>query len=636
MTLLVKAVGLMKEWNGRTLFENAGIEIYEGDRVALFGRNGTGKSTFFRLLTGDLQPDQGSVERRLPAAEWGWMRQQAEVDPQTETLEYVQAYSNPDLHTLKTGIRELEARMAEEEPAGAKGGESAYEAYGELMERYARLGGYDWEVEAEKRLQQLKMGPECWRIPFLRLSGGQKTRAQLAALMVSSPKLLLLDEPTNHLDSESLEWLEQWMRAYPGTILFVSHDREFLDRTATSLYELTEKGTVRYSGGYSAYKTQKELEMRTQEGLYKKQQRARRELEECIRNYKQWFQQAHRAATKVEVGVTKSFYLAKANKNRSRFKAKERELERLEAEQVDKPRGGPRLNMELAGEDFAARTLLRAENLRLAFGEMPLFEGLNVTMERGDRLAVLGPNGAGKSTLLKLLLGRIEPDSGEVVHHPRLRTGYFSQELEGLAGEETLLDTLLALPSMTETAARTILGCFLFPADAAFKKLSDLSMGERCRAAFLRLYFSGANLLVLDEPTNYLDIDTREQIEAALERFPGALAVVSHDRYLIRRTANRLLMLHPPDGAPEFFRGTYAEYADRDQSDASAPPSPRSDEIRRLELRLARLIAGPEEGGPEGAPDRMGAIRSLRDRIESLRTGGEESPYPDSGTDPEG
>lgn len=565
MTMLVKINGLCKEWDGRVIFEKVDLELMQGERIALFGRNGVGKSTLLYMMTNRAAADGGTIERKLPISEWGWMDQQTDVGPDLFTIDYVQSD-----------------------------------------------GGEQWK--AEKRLRQMKLDPGTWYLPYAQLSGGQKTRAQLARLMVNEPKLLLLDEPTNHLDEESLRWLESWVRSYPGTVLFVSHDRAFIDAVADGICEITASGSRKYKGGYTDYLAQKELERRTQEALYRKQEQARKELEECIRNYQQWFVQAEKAATKVEVGITKSYYKAKANKNISRYHAKERELERLEAESVEKPRDTPQLKMQLQDSEFAARTLMRLESVAFSYegdsgydneysgdDKRLLFDQLHVAVERGDRLAVIGPNGTGKSTLLRLMLGELTPTAGQIKVHPQTQIGYFSQELEGLNGHETLLDSLLSLPNMTQTYARTILGCFLFSRDDVFKRIEDLSMGEKCRVAFLKLYFSGANLLVLDEPTNYFDIDTRERVEHALMEYSGALVVVSHDRYLVRKLGNKLLML---DGTSQCkqFQGNLSEWEEleRDRYAASSDPA-LVDEARLLEMQIVQWMNASADSAEEQA-----------------------------------
>ncbi|WP_331436854.1 ribosomal protection-like ABC-F family protein [Gordoniibacillus kamchatkensis] len=529
-------------------------------------------------------------------------------------LEFVYS-SDPLRFELKRTMEKLQAELQPD--PGATG----YERYLAALDRYMEADGYVWEAEAERTLLQMKLGPELWHMPFETLSGGQKTRAQLARLLVRKPKLLVLDEPTNHLDSDTLLWLEQWLDAYPGTVLFVSHDRAFLDRIATSIYELSAKGGVKYPGGYTKYREQKELERREQEALYRKQQLAREALLESIRMYAEWYRQADRDAGKQsEVKITASYYKARATKHTSRLRAKEKELERLESEAVQKPRDAAQLKVRFETSEFRAQTLLRLEGVRFAWTAdgKELLRGLTMAVERGDRLAVLGRNGAGKSTLLKLLIGQLQPTSGAFLRSPQTRIGYFSQELELLAPEETILDSLLAIPDMTQSTARTLLGCFMFGGDDAFRRIGSLSMGEKCRVAFLRLYFSGANLLVLDEPTNYLDVDTRERVEEALERYPGALVLVSHDRYLVRRLADRLLFL-PGDGSSELFEGGLAEYEEAVNRRAALTGDPQlAGEIAALELQLARWMA-ESAGTEEENAALLNKIGQARRRLDELR-----------------
>jgi ATPase subunit of ABC transporter with duplicated ATPase domains len=432
--------------------------------------------------------------------------------------------------------------------------------------------------------------------------------------MVKEPKFVLLDEPTNHLDAETLSWLEQWVVVYPGTVLYVSHDRAFIDRTANSVLELSRLGCRRYPGGYSDYRTQKEVEMRTQETLYAKQKQEREKLLESIRRYSEWFQQSHKAAGQND------FLRSRSKKNVSRLHAKESALERLEHNRVQKPRDAAQLNMRLEGEAFHASTLLQMEDVGFAYTEeRKLFNSFNLSVNRGDRIAVLGPNGAGKTSLLKLIAGQLSPVSGSVRIHPQTRIGYFAQELGNLEMNETILDSLLTLPEMTQSQARTILGCFLFSREDVFKKIGDLSMGEKCRVAFIKLYFGRANLLVLDEPTNYLDIDTRERVEEALQMYPGSVILVTHDRYLIRKAANRLVIMNKEE-EPHLFPGTYDEYVSRDRSRTlTAEEQNRENECGTLELRLAQLINSPE---PEEAGERqalISEIRRLRAQISELK-----------------
>lgn len=605
--MLVKVKQVNKEWDGNLLFENISFEVKEGERLALFGRNGAGKTTLLQGLTGRLPLDDGEVQRLLPLEEWGWLDQQAQLDSALTLLEFVQAGSE-ELFRLKQAMAKLTEQMQGEET-----GEEQLNRYSELYERYAQLDGYGWETKVERSLTRLSFDSSLWGVAFAQLSGGQKTRAQLAALMVREPKLVLLDEPTNHLDSDALDWLEQWVQAYPGTIVYVSHDRTFIDRTATAVLELEKDGCRRYPGGYTDYKTQKELELRTQEALYKKQELEREKLLESIRMYAEWFQQAHKAAGQND------FLRSKSKKNVSRLHAKESALERLDQEKAQKPREEQKLRIQLETDEFAAATLLRMDGVSFGYdGRKPIFNHLNVTVGRGDRLAVLGPNGAGKSTLLKLATGRLTPSAGSVAIHPQVRIGYFEQELDQLDNKTTILDSLLMLKGMTQSHARTILGCFLFSKEDVFKRIGDLSMGEKCRVAFLKLYFGKANLLVLDEPTNYLDISTREQVEQALQHYPGAVLLVTHDRYLIRQAANRLLVM---DGAndPSLFPGTYEEYIAKDRSRLLSPEEQlNQNEKERMQLRLAQLMSSAQPEDPTEQQLLMQEIRRLRELISSM------------------
>lgn len=599
--LIVKATDLRKEWDGTVLFENVSFEIAEGQRIAIFGRNGTGKTTLLKGLLGQTAFDHGSVHRHLPLEEWGWLEQHP-AGVREKTVEDFVLSGSESRYALKLRLEGLQRRMSQE------GATELLDQYGELHECYMQQGGYEWELQAEKCLQRVKLDPGLWRQPFHCLSGGQKTRAQLARLMVREPKFIVLDEPTNHLDEETLGWLEQWLRQYAGTVLLVSHDRYFLDRTASAIYELTGQGGRMYPGGYSDYRKQKDIEWKSQEALHKKQEQTREKLLESIRRYQQWFNQAHQAAGQND------FLRSKAKKNVSRLKAKEAALERLDRDRVRKPREEGGLHMQLQDRPFAAGTLLRIEEVGFAYdGGRQIFQALSASVNRGDRVAVIGPNGAGKTTLLRLMTGSLTPASGEVKLHPQTRIGYFAQELDQLNPDETILDSLLRLPGMTQSHARTILGCFLFSGDEAFKRIGDLSMGEKCRVAFLHLYFGGFNLLLLDEPTNYLDIDTREKVEEALLEYQGALVLVSHDRYLLQNIANRLLIL---DGTgAKAFPGTYVEYmAKRRDADISAENQRQENEIGRLELKLTQLMAEPE---PELEADRQRLIADIK-RLSAL------------------
>lgn len=607
--MLLKAMNLYKEWDGEALFRDVGFELKEGERLALIGRNGVGKTTLLQGLLGKVPFDGGEVHRTLPLESWGFMDQQAEVESSHTVLEVVQAAASAERFRLKQTLAALQKKLEAHD-------DEAMTQYSEVYEHYVQLDGYAWEVEVEKNLHQLNILPSHWSLTFAQLSGGQKTRAQLAALMVRKPRLILLDEPTNHLDADALETLEQWLRQYQGAVLYVSHDRTFIDRTATGVLELTKDGCRRYSGGYTAYRSQKQIEERTQEVLYRKQEQERKKLLESIQRYAEWFQQSHRAAGQND------FYRSKAKKNVSRLHAKEAALERLEQKQVQKPRDAAQLHMQLEAEHNEAPVLLRLSDLHFAYdGEKDLFSGFNLSIGRGDRIAVIGPNGTGKSTLLKLAAGMLSPAAGSVQSNPQTRVGYFAQELDHLNLEERILDSLLSLPDMTQTQARTILGCFLFSRDEVFKQIGELSMGEKCRIAFIKLFFGRSNLLILDEPTNYLDIDTRERVEEALLNYPGAVLLVTHDRYLVRKVANRLLIMGE-GRKPEYYQGTYDEYEAKGRTRGLDSEEQHTDNLRvQIELRLAQLMSSEESEDPVVQAEILAEIRQLRRDLEALTDG---------------
>lgn len=614
--LVLKAEQIRKEWNGSPLFENVGLELSEGEHVALIGRNGVGKTTLMQILVGSVPPDAGTVYRRYPINAWGFLQQNLQLESGVTLADFVQS-GTPEKYKLKQQLDALQRQLDRSDDSSYQYRDDQLERvalrYSHLQQQYADHGGYEWETRVEKTLSQLQLPPDTWPLPYEQLSGGQKTRAQLARLVIHNPRLLVLDEPTNHLDRETLAWLEGWVRKFPGAVLFISHDRQFIDQVAHATYELTATGTKRYKGGYREYRQQHDLEQQTKQAQYDKQERERQALREAIQRYRQWFRQAHNAAGERNPGLKK-----KANKNMTRFKAKEQALERLEKNRTPRPREEVQLKTSFGEGNFTARTLITLDGVSFSYEQRNIFSHLSFSVSRGDRLAVIGRNGTGKTTLLKLLTGSLSADSGEVIRHPQINVGYFAQELEVLNKEETIVDSLLGLPNMTEAHARTILACFLFRGDTVFKKIGELSMGERCRVAFVKLYFSEANLLVLDEPTNYLDIDTRERIEAALLQYPGSLIVVSHDRYLLQKVANKVIDL---ENRPiRLFPGTYSDYVDTFVTRAdSSHDAAKQNRVRELELKMTQLMSTEQPEDPGEQQKLLGSIRKTRALLNELK-----------------
>ncbi len=600
--LIVKADGVAKEWNGKQIFANVHIEISQGEHIALLGRNGTGKTTFIQTLLGKTNIDRGSIQRLLSMEEWGCMEQHLHVAEGTTLLDFVYA-GMPELSRIKNEMSILERHLGQPD--------ANFDSYNRLYEQYVNLDGYTWEVRVETYLQKVNLPADLWQLPFGSLSGGQKTRAQLARLAALEPKFLILDEPTNHLDSETMDWLENWITHYPGAVLIVSHDRYFLDRVAHVIYELAPEGTKRYKGGYTAYRSQKDEEEKALAVQYEKEEREHRKLKEIITQYRNWFQQSHNAASERD-----PFQKKKATKHVTRFKAKEKALEKLLENRTEKPKETAKVKLSFQESRFEAHSLVRVEELAFSYGKASLFQQLSFHIQRQERIAVIGPNGAGKTTLLKLLVGDLMPAAGSIIRHPELKIGYFAQELGKLDVNQTILESILDIPDMTQTNARTLLGCFLFQREDVDKRIGDLSMGERCRVAFVKLYFSGANLLVLDEPTNYLDIDTREVIEQALEQYPGASIIVSHDRYLLQRLSTRVLYINGED--TRIFPGTYEEFRNTRLS-LSPEQTDTLNQIQKLEMELAVLAVQEEPETEDMQRELIARMRFLHEELARLK-----------------
>jgi len=600
--LIVRADGVAKEWNGKQIFANVQIEISQGEHIALLGRNGTGKTTFIQALLGKTNIDHGSIQRLLPMEEWGCMEQHLNIGKETTLLEFVYA-GMPELSRIKNEMSILEKQLGEPD--------ADFDSYNKLYEQYVNLDGYTWEVRVETYLQKVNLAADLWHLPFNSLSGGQKTRAQLARLAALEPKFLILDEPTNHLDSETMDWLENWIKNYTGAVLIVSHDRYFLDCVAHAIYELAPEGTKRYKGGYTAYRSQKDAQEKALAAQYEKEERERRKLEEVITQYRNWFQKSHNAASERD-----PFQKKKATKHVTRFKAKEKSLEKLLENRTEKPKETSKVKLSFQESRFEANSLLRVEELSFSYGKEPLFQHLSFHVQKQERIAVIGENGAGKTTLLKLLVGDLMPSAGTVIHHPELKIGYFAQELGKLDVNQTILESILDVPDMTQTNARTLLGCFLFQREDVDKRIGDLSMGERCRVAFVKLYFSGANLLVLDEPTNYLDIDTREVIEQALESYPGTSIIVSHDRYLLQKLATRVLYINGE--GTKIFPGTYEEFQNSRLA-VSPEQTDAINQIQKLELELAVLAVQEEPETEDMQRELIARMRFLHEELARLK-----------------
>lgn len=489
------------------LFDNVSFDVSIGERAVLFGQNGSGKTTLFKLLVGELKPEAGKIE----VAGTVGIVDQAVLERDATALEYVMQ-GDAERYPLYVAVTSGDAQRV-------------LSVYDEALAADA----FGLEDEARRALKQL--GLETHETSRLReLSGGEQTRVQLARLTMRRVDVVLLDEPTNHLDIDSIEWLTEWVNAFDGTVLAISHDRQFIDDIATVILELEEGRVTRYPGNYTAYTAQKREEQRRDARDHARYVARKSELLDMIHRYKGWHLRAKATASVRSPGAQKG-----AANLAVKMKARERKLEQLETARPDKPKEATHIHVRFQTDPLEASTWLSFDDVSFGYGR-PLFERLSFTINRGDRISIVGPNGSGKTTLLKLITGELVPASGNVTRHPRLKIGYFSQTLAKLPDDGTLLDALLAESDIPEMEARTLLAHFLFRRDEVYKPIREASMGEKCRIAFLILYFSDAHLLALDEPTNYLDVATREQIETALEVYRGGLILISHDRTFHRLT----------------------------------------------------------------------------------------------------
>jgi len=567
---LIIATDLSKSFGAADLFSGISASVPQQARIGLVGANGVGKTTLLRILNGLEEPSAGQVQRARGLT-IGYLPQEASLDS-NNTLwdECLAAFS--DLRRRQKELARLEAEMADPQKI-----ESVLETYGRLQAEFEHLGGYTFETRIRHTLSGLGFTPEDAHRPLLQLSGGQRTRAYLARLLLSSPDVLLLDEPTNHLDIAAIEWLESFLRDWAGAAVIVSHDRYFLDQVVNTVWEMTPALEI-YRGNYSAYMQQRE-------------ERYRRRLEE--------FQTQQEFIEKEEEYIRRNI----AGQNSRQAQGRRKRLERmLEEARLQPPSSSRRLHIRLEPAARSGDLVLRTANLSVGYADegKPLFRSPDLTLLRGECAAILGPNGAGKTTFLKTILAQVPPLAGEVTLGASLKIGYFAQAHEGLHSDWTLMQEIeAAAPRMLPHQIRDYLARFLFTGDDVFKTVAVLSGGERGRLALACLALQGANLLLLDEPTNHLDLSSQETLQAILQAFDGTILLVSHDRYLIDALASQIWEALPAEGVLRVFEGTYSEYkaviqaeaaaAGRDTAssteDAAPTPSPEAPRLSKHEQR---------------------------------------------------
>ncbi|HFK1549330.1 ribosomal protection-like ABC-F family protein [Bacillus albus] len=501
-----------KSFGGNIIFENISLEIKNGERVGLVGRNGSGKTTIFQLLTGMESLDAGAIHMKK-GTRIGHVAQIPKFDEDMTVYDVLSSAFKAEKE-LEREMRTLEKNMAEEREPSAL--QKLMERYGVIEEKFAFLGGYEIEANLMKVANGLQV-TELFPRSFLELSGGEQTKVSLAYMLLQKPDLLLLDEPTNHLDLFAVEWLEQFLKEYNGTVMVISHDRYFLDEVVTKIFDLEDGEIHVYHTNYSQFVEEKEERLLQEFQAYQEQQKKIKKMKEAIKRLREWANQANPP----NEGLHK------------RARSMERALERME--KLKKPiLERKQMGLQFEGQERSGKDVVVMKEVSKGFADDFLFNEANLHVRFQERAAIVGRNGTGKTTLLKLLLEEIEPDAGEIRIGSSVKIGYLSQHAYGNM-KSNVLEAFRECVAVTEGEARHILAKFLFYGPAVFKKVTQLSGGEKMRLRLAQLMYQDINFLILDEPTNHLDIESREVLEEALEQYNGTILAVSHDRYFLNK-----------------------------------------------------------------------------------------------------
>ena len=521
---LVRLDQVTKSYDPYLILDEVSLSVEHGDRIGLIGKNGTGKTTLIEIIAGVIEDFKGNISyaKRLQI---GYLSQEPNLEADCSLWQEMFKVFH-ERRDLEDEMLLLSERMAEDL--------DLLDKYAQLQERHDRMGGYDYEYQTNRTLGGLGFHDSDFNLKIGVLSGGQKSRAALAKLLLEDPDLLLLDEPTNHLDIKAIEWLENFLNTeYQGAVIIVSHDRYFLDRVTRKIVELRNHKLKEYPGNYTRHLEIRQTERIAQEREHKKQQRHIAHEEDFIR--RNMVGQRTREA-----------------------QGRQKLLDRLEW--VEKPETFEKtIKLRFTPDVRGGNDILRGQGLGKRYGDKQIFEDVNLEVYRQDVVGIIGPNGVGKTTLFRMILGNELPTSGELKIGHNLHFGYYDQELAGLNLDNTIIDEIWELrPAQKQGEIRSFLGRFLFSEDEVFKWIGDLSGGEQSRVMLAKLLLENANVLLLDEPTNHLDIPSREVLEEALAEYPATIFMISHDRYFLNKLVNKLLVFE--NGTAKLFIGTYAEY----------------------------------------------------------------------------
>ena len=592
--MILQCSHISKSFDGNTILDDISFHINEQEKTAIVGINGSGKSTLLKILMGEYEADDGEIIIQKDAV-IGYLAQNQDIDSAKSILEEMQD-AKKDVIALEQELNDTTEQMNHAEGAEL---EKLIQKADNLRHRFELAGGYTYHSELIGVLKGLGFTEEEFSKPVFTLSGGERTRVALGKMLLTSPDLIILDEPTNHLDMKAIHWLENYLSGYRGAVIIVAHDRYFLDKIVTKVVEIRQHKATVYQGNYSQFSEKKQAMLDTQMKQYMNQQAEIKHQEAVI-------------------AKLKSF-----NREKSINRAESREKQLDKIERLEKPvEENTRMNLLFSPRIQSGNDVLSIEHLSKSFDTETLFTDISFELKRGERVAIIGDNGSGKTTILKIINNLVAADGGTVRLGTNVEIGYYDQENQLLHMEKTIFEEISdEWPDMNNTRIRSVLAAFLFTGEDVFKRIGDLSGGERARVSLARLMLSNANFLILDEPTNHLDIHSRAILENALNAYTGTVFCVSHDRYFINRTATRVLELE--NRTITSYLGNYDDFLE--------------DKARRAQTVPAQTDSAPSpsaHGGSGGEKDlwqkakkeeaarrkKENDIRRTEDRIEALET----------------
>lgn len=593
--ILLQVNQLMKNFGADPILSNIKLEVQTRDRIALVGRNGAGKSTLLKIIAGQMSYDSGEIIKPKEV-KIGYLAQNTGLESNKSIWdEMLTVFAH--FQTQEKELRRLEERMSDPK---AMGNQQEYERilseYDKLQVQFKEEGGYQYESDIRSVLHGLNFHSFSYDTKISTLSGGQKTRLALGKLLLTKPDILILDEPTNHLDIDTLTWLEQYLQGYDGAILIVSHDRYFLDKVVSQVYEISRLQIRKYTGNYSAYLDQKAANFEREMKEYEKQQEEVAKLQDFIQRN-----------------------LARASTTK-RAQSRRKQLEKMEV--MDRPLGDEKsASFGFQIDRQSGNEVLKADSIAIGYHGEEISKGISFRITRGESIALVGPNGVGKSTLLKTIIDKLSPIAGHFQHGSNVFIGYYDQEQAELSSNKRVLNELWdEYPLKPEKDIRTVLGNFLFSGDDVLKNVSTLSGGEKARLALAKLMMQRANFLILDEPTNHLDLDSKEILENALIDYPGTILFVSHDRYFINRITTKVIELSK-DGTTEYL-GDYDYYIEKKQEQEelkaldsiqknSAAPQPNQEKNSYQRDKEAKKIERQRQRRLEEVEKQIGELEGL-------------------------